>query len=164
MPGLSEPEFMGCVSAFVDSLWNSLDGTAQALARLESRPKGAAFLFEMQLDQQRYGAVMILDRWERVALEFGPHVTLSRHQGVLEGGAGRIAPARDLLNRLNQLIDAGDRYTPELLAAAEMTFASIRSTFEAEHKAAIGMENLGPMLPEEYTAARRMFQADLAAR
>ncbi len=163
-PSMSEAEYFGCVSAFVDSLWAALDGVAQSLGKLQGRAKGAAFLFEMQLDQHRYGALMILDRWERFVEGFGPHVELTRHREATAGTPASVEAARGLITKLNAIIDSAERYTPELAAAADMTSQAVRSAFSAAHLAADQMEKLGPMLSDEFQASKRIFRADLAAR
>ena len=61
-PALSEPQFLGCTAAFVDSLFGELNAAAAALRRLEGQPKGAAFAYEMTLDTHRYGALIVLER------------------------------------------------------------------------------------------------------
>ena len=66
-PNINEPQFFGCVAAFVDSLSGELNAASLALRRLEGQGKGRAFAFEMTLDQHRYGALIVLDRWSTVA-------------------------------------------------------------------------------------------------
>ena len=70
-PSISEPQFLGCVAAFVDSLSGELNSAAMALRRLEGKGKGAAFAYEMTLDTHRYGALIVLDRWSTVVGTFG---------------------------------------------------------------------------------------------
>jgi hypothetical protein len=48
---LSEPQFLGCVSAFADSLTGELNSAAMYLRKLEGQGKGAAFAYEMALDR-----------------------------------------------------------------------------------------------------------------
>ena len=61
-PNLTEPQFFGCVAAFVDSLSGELNAASMALRRLEGQAKGRAFAYEMTLDQHRYGALIVLER------------------------------------------------------------------------------------------------------
>jgi len=61
-PSITEPQFFGCVSAFVDSLAGELNSASIALRRLEGQSKGSAFAYEMTLDTHRYGALIVLDR------------------------------------------------------------------------------------------------------
>ena len=62
-PSISEHQFLGCTAAFVDSLFGELHSAAIALRRLEGKGKGDAFAYEMALDTHRYGALIVLDRW-----------------------------------------------------------------------------------------------------
>jgi hypothetical protein len=61
-------------------------------------------------------------------------------------------------------LDAGDAYTTEVVEAVLMALQSVNALFAREREAAEQMATLGPMLPEEYTEARRIFLEDLASR
>jgi hypothetical protein len=163
-PSLSEPQFLGCAAAFVDSLFGELNSALIALRRLENQPKGAAFAHEMALDTHRYGALIVLDRWATVADAFGPHLRLSQRQDIVDDAPGRVQTAENILGRVNDLIDASAVYAPELVEACRMAFRSLETTFAEERQSAEQMASLGPMLPEDYKEARRIFLEDLAAR
>jgi len=163
-PSLSEPQFFGCVAAFTDSLTGELNSATIALRRLEGRSKGSAFAYEMTLDTHRYGALIVLDRWSTLVNAFGPHLVLSRRQSILEEGARRIAGGENILGRANQVIDAAATYDAALVEACAMAFQSVRSTFAEEFSEVEQSAKLGPMLPEDYRDARRIFLEDLATR
>ena len=163
-PSLSEPQFLGCASAFADSLVGEMNAAALALRRLEGRPKGSGFAYEMDLDHHRYSALIVLDRWADVIRVFGPHLNLAKYAAILEDASARIQTAEDLLGRVNQLIDSAEIYGAELIEACLLAFQSLNSTFAEERAAAAESARLGPMLPNEYTEARRIFLEDLAAR
>ena len=153
-PSLSEPQFLGCLGAFVDSLFGELNSAAMYLRKLEGRPKGSAFAYEMALDNHRYGALIVLDRWAALLRAFGPHAD----------APASIADAEDILGRVNQVIDATESYSEEAVAACLMAFQALNTTFAREKDRAGRQSALGPMLPEEYGQARRIFTEDLAAR
>ena len=163
-PALSEPQFLGCTAAFVDSLFGELNAAASALLRLQGQSKGAAFAYEMTLDTHRYGALIVLDRWSTLVHAFGPHLRLSRRQTIVESGAGRIQAAEGILSAANNLLDASASYSSELVEACLLAFQSSQTTFAEERDEAEQSAKLGPMLPEDYTSARRIFLEDLAAR
>jgi hypothetical protein len=163
-PSLTEPQFLGCVAAFVDSLNGELNAAAAALQRLAGQPKGAAFSYEMTLDSHRYGALIVLDRWSTLVHSFGPHVALSTRRNLVDETPARVQTAENLLGRANQLIDAAPSYNSDLVQACILAFQSLNVTFAEEREAADQSARLGPMLPEEYTEARRIFLEDLAAR
>jgi hypothetical protein len=163
-PSITEPQFFGCLAAFVDSLFGELNASAIALRRLEGRGKGSAFAYEMTLDQHRYGALIVIDRWSTVVRAFGPHLELSRHPAILTETASRVSTAETILGRANQLIDASGSYATAALEACLMAFRSLETTFEEERAAAAQYATLGPMLPEDYLESRRIFLEDLAAR
>ncbi|MCC6588432.1 MAG: hypothetical protein IT168_17190 [Bryobacterales bacterium] len=163
-PTLTEAECLGCVSAFVDSLSSTIEGMLTFLRRLQGQPKGAAFAFEMQLDSQRYGIMLILERWGEWVHHFGPHLHSMRDASVLHDAPLRIRMSEDLMIRTNRLIDAAEQYTPDLLHAAEQSAQTIMRTFSHERAAAEQMLNLGPLQPAEFGEARRIFLTDLAAR
>ena len=163
-PALTEPQFFGCTAAFVDSLFGELNAATAALSRLESRSKGSAFAYEMELDNHRYGALIVLDRWATLVRAFGPHLELSRRPGIAAAGPERIQTAEAILGRANQVLDAADAYSPELVEACALAFRSLQTTFAEEREEAAQSAKLGPMLPEDYTSARRIFLEDLAAR
>ena len=163
-PSITEPQFFGCLAAFADSLFGELNAAAIALRRLEGRGKGSAFAYEMTLDQHRYGALIVIDRWSTVVRAFGPHLELSRNPGILTEAAARAGTAETILGRANQLIDATDRYSPAAVEACLMAFQSLQTTFAEERAAAGQYAKLGPMLPEDYQEARRIFLEDLSAR
>ncbi|MBZ5575869.1 MAG: hypothetical protein LAP40_04850 [Acidobacteriia bacterium] len=163
-PSLSEFQFLGCTAAFVDSLTGELNAAALALRRLEGQAKGSAFAYEMTLDTHRYGALIVLDRFATFVRAFGPHVHLSRRREMVDSAPARVATAEDILGRANQLIDAAPAYASDLVEACVLAFQSLDTTFAAEREAAAQNATLGPMLPEEYSEARRIFLEDLAAR
>ena len=70
-PNISEAQFFGCVSAFVDSLSGELNAATMSLRRLAGSRKGSAFAYEMTLDTHRYGALIVLDRWSTLVGAFG---------------------------------------------------------------------------------------------
>jgi hypothetical protein len=163
-PSLSEPQFFGCTAAFVDSLTGELNAATAALRRLEGSPKGSAFAYEMTLDRHRYRALIVLDRWSSMVSAFGPHLRLSRHQDIIGQSATRVASAEGLLRRANELIDAADAYSAAVVEACALAYQSLQTTFAEERTEAAESAKLGPMLPEDYTTARRIFLEDLAAR
>ncbi len=164
LPTISEHQFLGCTAAFVDSLFGELHSAAIALRRLEGTAKGDAFAYEMELDQHRYGALIVLDRWNSVAGTFGPHLELSQRPGIVEGAGMRVHSAEEILTRVNQLIDGSEAYGTELVEACVTAFQTLKTIFTEERAAAEQWAQLGPMQPEEYREARRIFLEDLAAR
>jgi hypothetical protein len=163
-PALSEAQFFGCVSAFVDSLSGELNSSASALRRLEGQSKGAAFAYEMTLDTHRYGALIVLDRWSTLTGAFGPHLELSRRQTIIASAPERVRIAEGILSASNNLLDSSARYSSEVVEACLLAFQSLQTTFAEERSEAEQSAKLGPMLPEDYTSARRIFLEDLAAR
>ncbi len=163
-PSLSEQQFLGCVAAFIDSLSGELNAAGLALRRLEGRGKGAAFAYEMTLDTHRYGALIVLDRWTSLVRAFGPHLALGDRRGMVEQAPARVRMAEEILSHANQAIDAAGAYSVELVEACVLAFQSADRTFGEERAAAARSAALGPMLPEEYKEARRIFLEDLAAR
>ncbi len=161
---LSEAQFLGCASAFVDSLSGELNSAGMNLKKLEGQMKGAAFAYEMALDSHRYGALLVLDRWANLAHTYGPHLTLAKRQRILEETAGRVQSAENLLGRTNDVIDAAGIYGGDLVSACLLAWQGVAAIFEEESAAAAEMAKLGPMLPEEYRSSRRIFLEDLAAR
>jgi hypothetical protein len=159
-PSLTEPQFSGCVAAFVDALTGELNAASMALRRLEGRAKGSAFAYEMTLDNHRYGALIVLDRWLSLAAAFGAHLG----HPLANAAPERVEGAERVLNKANQLIDASDAYGSDLVEAALVAFQTAGGTFAEERRLADENAKLGPMLSEEYTSARRIFAEDLAAR
>ena len=163
-PSLTEAQFFGCTAAFVDSLFGELNAASIALRRLEGRSKGSAFAYEMTFDTHRYGALIVIDRWSTLVSAFGPHLELSRRRAIISGAAERIRAAETILGAANLLIDAADAYSPAIVEACALAFQSLNTTFAEERAEADQSAKLGPMLPEDYTSARRIFLEDLAAR
>ena len=163
-PSITEQQFTGCVTAFVDSLTGELNSATIALRRLAGRAKGSAFAYEMTLDTHRYGALIVLDRWGTLLRAFGPHLSLGTRQSVITEGAARVTSAEEILMRANQLVDAGELYSPEVVEACVLAFQSLDSIFREERAMAAQAGTLGPMLPDDHKEARRIFLEDLAAR
>lgn len=159
-PSISAEQFFGCVAAFVDSFTGELNAAAAALRRLEGRSKGSAFAYEMTLDNHRYGALIVLDRWSTLTKAFGPHLA----NPLADAAGGRIESAEQVLGRVNQVIDASGQYAPEVVEACLMAFQSLTAIFGEERALAEKNATLGPMLSEDYVSARRIFLEDLAAR
>jgi hypothetical protein len=163
-PHITEPQFFGCVAAFVDSFSGELNAAAIALRRLESQRKGSAFAYEMNLDAHRYGALIVLDRWSTLVRAFGPHLQLSRRTQIVERAIERVGAAEGILGRSNYLIDGAEQYSVAVVEACLVAFQSLNTIFEEERAEVEQSAKLGPMLPEEYRDARRIFLEDLAAR
>jgi hypothetical protein len=161
---LSEPQFLGCVSAFADSLTGELNSAAIYLRKLDGQTKGAAFAYEMSLDRHRYGALTVLDRWGAFVAAFGPHLTLSRYPAIIVEAPARVRTAENILESANQLLDAAAGYSSDVVEACVFAFQSLATTFAEERQAASQSEQLGPMLPDEFKQARGIFLHDLAAR
>jgi hypothetical protein len=163
-PNISEPQFFGCVSAFVDSLSGELNAAIMSLRRLAGARKGSAFAYEMTLDTHRYGALIVLDRWTTLVGVFGPHLEIGRHPDIIGRAAERVRAAEDILGRANMMLDAAPAYIEDVVEACAMAFQSVDGVFAEERAEAEQSGKLGPMLPEEYQQARRIFLEDLAAR
>ena len=163
-PSLTEAQFFGCTSAFVDSLSGELNAASIALRRLEGKSKGSAFAYEMTFDTHRYGALIVIDRWSALVSAFGPHLELSRRRGIISGAPESIRTADTILGYANLLVDAADADSRAIVEACALAFQSLNTTFAEERAEADQSAKLGPMLPEDYTAARRIFLEDLAAR
>jgi len=163
-PNLTAPQFYGCVAAFIDALTGELNAATAALRRLEGLRKGGAFAYEMALDQHRYGALIVLDRWATLAEAFGPHLELPRNPDIAGSAKSRVAGAVEVLERANQVLDAAETYSPEVVQACLLAWQSLQATFAEERREADEAARLGPMLPQEYLEARRVFSEDLAAR
>lgn len=163
-PSISEHQFIGCTAAFVDSFFGELQSAAIALRRLEGKGKGDAFAYEMELDTRRYGALIVLDRWNSLVGTFGPHLRLTQRPGIVDDAAARIGAAETILNRVNEAIDGAGKYGSELVEACAAAFQTLKTTFDEERGLAEQWARLGPMQPEEYREARRIFLEDLAAR
>ena len=163
-PNINEPQFFGCVAAFVDSLSGELNAASLALRRLEGQGKGRAFAFEMTLDQHRYGALIMLDRWSTVTSAFGPHLSLSRSGTILSEAASRVRAAEEIATRANAVLDAAGDYSPAVVEACLMAWQSINGLFSEERAEAERSSKLGPMLADDYKEARQIFLQDLASR
>ena len=161
---LSEPQFLGCTSAFVDALTGELNAAAMYLRKLEGQSKGAAFAYEMSLDRHRYGALTVLDRWGTLVGTFGPHLKLSRYPAIVEQAAAQAADAEHILRAANHLLDAEESYSPAIVEAGVLAFQSVTAIFARERRAAEQSAQLGPLLSDEFRQARAVFSQDLAAR
>lgn len=161
---LTEPQFLGCVSAFADSLMGELNSASMYLRKLDGQSKGAAFAYEMSFDRHRYGALTVLDRWAALVAAFGPHLTLSRYPAIIAEAPARVRTAENILDATNRLVDAAATYSNDVVEACVLAFQSLATTFAEELKAAQQSAQLGPMLPDDFKQARGIFFQDLAAR
>jgi hypothetical protein len=161
---LTEQQFLGCTSAFVDVLSGELNSAVMYLRKLENQPKGAAFAYEMTLDRHRYGALTVLDRWSALAAAFAPHLKLGRYQAIIDEAAIRVRQSEGILGRANELIDGSDHYSSAVVEACTLAFQALSTTFAEERKAAEQSAKLGPMLTDDYKQARSVFMQDLTAR
>jgi hypothetical protein len=161
---LSEPQFLGCVSAFADALTGELNSAVMYLRKLEGQAKGNAFAYEMSFDRHRYGALTVLDRWGAFVAAFGPHLALSRYPAIVAEAPARVRTAESILESANRLIDAGAAYSSDAVEACVLAFQSLATTFAEERQAASQSAQLGPMLPDEFKQARGIFLHDLAVR
>ena len=161
---LSEQQFLGCVSAFSDTLTGELNSAAMYLRKLDGQAKGEAFAFEMALDRHRYGALTVLDRWDAFIAAFGPHLAGSRYPGIVAEAPVRVRAAATILERANQVIDAAERYSSDVAEASILAFQTLDATFAEERQAAGQSAQMGPLLADDFKQARRIFLEDLAAR
>ncbi len=118
----------------------------------------------MTLDTHRYGALIVLDRSATLVGTFAPHLALSRDAEILSGARNRLESAEAILTSTNNLIDGSERYSSEVVEACILGFQSLQTTFQQELQSAEQSAKLGPMLPDDYKEARRIFLEDLAAR
>jgi hypothetical protein len=167
-PSLSEVQYVGCVSAFVDALAGELNAAAAFLKRLEGSGKGSGFTYEIGLDRGRYGALVVLDRWRHLSAAFGPHLRPGVRDPALgdliEEAERRVTAGETILARVNEMIDAAGGYPPEMVEAALLGFQQVQRIFQQESDLAERAARLGPLMPEEQKAARTLFLADLAQR
>ncbi len=159
-PSISSQQFLGCVSAFADTLTGELNSAMIALRRLSGSKKGSAFAYEMTLDNHRYGALIVLDRWRTVCSAYGPHL----EEPIAESAPDRIHAAEQIMEQTNRLIDGSPAYADAMIEACQAAFHSVSGMFNQELESAAQNAKLGPMLSEDYTTARRIFLEDLAAR
>ena len=66
--------------------------------------------------------------------------------------------------RTNEVIDAAPGYTTDVVEASLLAWQVLHTTFAEERRETEEAAKLGPMLPEDYREARRVFLEDLAAR
>jgi hypothetical protein len=163
-PSLSDDQFRGCVAAFVDSLSGEFNAASAALRRLEGQAKGAAFVHEIALDQHRYGAMIVLERWGALVESFGPHLAQGRSAALVGTAPDRAQAAEKILAAANAAIDGADSYDAATTEGCRAAFDSALGMFAAERADAEGAAKLGPMLSEGYKEGRRIFLEDLAAR
>src|SRR5450755_3380107 len=128
-PNISEPQFFGCVSAFVDSLSGELNAATMSLRRLAGSRKGSAFAYEMTLDTHRYGALIVLDRWSTLIHAFGPHLQLPRRPTIITSGPARAQTAEAILSTANNILDSASSYSPAIVEACTLGFQSLQTTF-----------------------------------
>ena len=161
---LTEQQFLGCISAFVDALFGELNAASMFLRKLEGQSKGAGFAYEMSLDRHRYGALAVLDRWAELVRAFGPHLQLTRYSAIIAEAPARVAAGESVIARANEVIDSAAQYSNDVVEACLLAFQSLASTFTEERKAAEQSALLGPMLPDDFKQARATFLLDLSAR
>lgn len=161
---LNPNQFLGCASAFVDSLTGELNSAVIYLRRLDGRMKGSAFAYEMQLDKHRYGSQIVLERWVELSRAFRGHVDLGEYQHMFDDAESRVAASSKLLEKVNQVIDDAQVYSSDIVDVAQMAYGAVETTFQEERKAVDKMNSLGPMIPEDFKEYRRVYLADLAAR
>ena len=95
---------------------------------------------------------------------FGPHLEIGRRPDIIGRAAERVRAAEEILGRANMLVDAAPAYGEDVVEACAMAFQTVDGIFAEERAEAEQSGKLGPMLPEEYKDARRIFLEDLAAR
>lgn len=165
---MSEAQYAGCVSAFVDSLAGELNAAATYLKRLEGSAKGSGFVHEIGLDRGRYGALLVLDRWRHLNASFGPHVRPALQDRslveVIDEAEPRVAAAEVILGRINEMIDAAESYHLALVEVALLGLQQASRIFQQESRLTEKAAQLGPLMPEEQKAARAVFLVDLAQR
>ena len=118
----------------------------------------------MTLDTHRYGALIVLDRWSTLVGAFGPHLEIGRRADIIGRADVRVRAAEEILGRANLLVDAAPAYSKDVVEACVVAFQAVDGVFAEERTEAEQSGRLGPMLPEEYRDARRIFLEDLAAR
>ncbi|MCH7978038.1 MAG: hypothetical protein IH935_03550 [Acidobacteria bacterium] len=133
---LSEPEYMGCLAAFVASFSGHIAQARNFLARLEGKQKGAFFAWEIALDQARYGALIVLERWKELNERFSQ--SIDGLPGSLPSGesSARAEQACQDLAGWNERLDAAERYDPVLMECYGAALLNLLDGLAQEQQAA----------------------------
>jgi len=118
----------------------------------------------MQMDQHRYGTLIVLDRWAEFARAFRGHAELGARQPMLDQAAERAQSAQGVMERANRVLDDADFYSMEVVEACALALRTVELTFNEEKEAADQAASLGPMLSDEYKQYRSVFLSDLSQR
>lgn len=133
---LSEPEYLGCLAAFVASFSGHIAQARNFVARLEGKQKGALFAWEIALDQARYGALIVLERWKELNGRF--HQSIDGLPGSLPSAesSARAEQACQDLAGWNERLDAAERYDPVLMECYGAALLNLLDGLAQEQQAA----------------------------
>ena len=127
---------MGCLAAFVASFSGHIAQARNFLARLEGKQKGALFAWEIALDQARYGALIVLERWKELNERFSR--SIDGLPGSLPSGesSARAEQACQDLAGWNERLDAAEHYDPVLTECYGAALLNLLDGLAQEQQAA----------------------------
>ena len=127
---------MGCLAAFVASFSDHIAQARNFLARLEGKQKGVLFAWEIALDQARYGALIVLERWKELNERFSQ--SIDGLPGRLPSGesSARAERACQDLAGWNERLDAAERYDPVLVESYGAALLNLLDGLAQEQQAA----------------------------
>ncbi len=135
---LSNTEYLGCLSAFWSAFGNALGSSENYLVRLAGRRKGSHFGWEMSLDQARYGALIVLERWKELNERFRESLQQSESWPLAEGASRKCEAAAGRLESLYARLDELEDYSEAAVREALEQFREITAAFHDERQAAAG--------------------------
>ncbi len=117
---LSLTEYLGCLSAFVGQFDQALYTMSHFAVALKGQSRATAFGWAASLDQARYNAALIVDRWGLFNETADQRLGVSPEEAALyetlpsvEQALERRRELEDLTTRVNRFIDDIEVFTPD---------------------------------------------------
>lgn len=117
---LSMTEYLGCLSAFVGQFDQALYTMSHFAVAMEGQSRAHTFGWAASLDQARYNASLIVDRWGFFNETADQRLGVSPEEAALYESLPSVAQAlerrrelEDLTARVNKFIDEIETFTPD---------------------------------------------------
>lgn len=138
---LTLTEYLGCLHAFIGQFQQALSTAGHFAGMLEGQSRRRAFGWAASLDQARYNASLMVERWRffndlaQQRLSVAPQeASLYEHIPSIDHTLEICNDLADMVCRVNRFVDELDTFTPDDTGVIREMVAAIGQEIEADRR------------------------------